>query len=144
LALLAIASHLDRERYEPVIVDGRLERDPIGAVLALTAGAVCFGVTVLTGAPIEDALRVSRAVKRRHPDLTVIWGGWHPSLFGAECLTEEPSVDVTVQGQGEVTFQEIVDRLGRGDTLAGCLGATYRAGPDAAPNPTRPLENVNA
>ena len=27
LALLAIGSHLDRERYEPVIVDGRLERD---------------------------------------------------------------------------------------------------------------------
>ena len=37
----------------------------------------------------------------------MIWGGWHPSLFGLECL-QEPSVDVTVQGQGEETLAEIV------------------------------------
>ena len=34
LALLAVASHLDPEIYEPVIIDGRLESDPEGAVLA--------------------------------------------------------------------------------------------------------------
>lgn len=144
LALVAIASHLDRGRYEPVIVDGRLERDPVGAVLRECDGAACLGVTVLTGAPIRDAVRISRAVKARYADLPVVWGGWHPSMFGTECLRDEPSVDVTVQGQGEVTFCDAVDRLVRGDTLAGCLGATYRAGSDIAPNPARALENVNA
>lgn len=144
LALVAIASHLDRERFEPVIVDGRLERDPVGAVLRLTEGAVCVGVTVLTGAPIRDALRISRAVKARHPELPVIWGGWHPSMFGTECLRDEPSVDVTVQGQGEVTFRDLVERLARGDAVAGCLGTIARAGADITPNPARALENVNA
>src|SRR5207248_1866817 len=85
----------------------------------------------------------SRAVKERYPDLPVVWGGWHPSMFGAECL-EEASVDVTVQGQGEVTFLETVDRLARGDTLDGCLGCTYRArGGSVTPNLPRPLEDVN-
>jgi anaerobic magnesium-protoporphyrin IX monomethyl ester cyclase len=144
LALVAIASHLDRDRYEPVIVDGRLERDPVEAVLRAAEGAVCVGVTVLSGLPIRDAVRVSRAVKARYPALPVVWGGWHPSMFGAECL-EEPSVDITVQGQGEVTFGDAVDRLARGESLDGCLGSTYRAENGAIKqNPARPLEDVNA
>ena len=144
LALLAIASHLDRERYEPVIVDARLESDAAGAVLRAANGAVCLGVTVLTGAPIRDAVRVSRAAKARYPDLPVVWGGWHPSMFGADCL-EEASVDVTVQGQGESTFTEIVDRLARGEALDGCLGCTHRARDGSiVQNAARPLEDVNA
>jgi radical SAM superfamily enzyme YgiQ (UPF0313 family) len=144
LALLAIASHLDRERYQPVIVDARLETDPIVSVLRAAQGAVCLGVTVLTGAPIRDAVRVSRAVKARYPHLPVVWGGWHPSMFGAECL-EEASVDVTVQGQGESTFRETVDRLADGETMNGCLGSTYRSSDGSiSQNAARPLEDVNA
>jgi radical SAM superfamily enzyme YgiQ (UPF0313 family) len=144
LALLAVGSHLDRERYEPVVVDARLEAEPTDAVLRAAEGAVCVGITVLTGAPIRDAVRVSRAVKARYPDLPVVWGGWHPSMFGADCL-EEPSVDATVQGQGESTFGEIVERLARGETLEGCRGSTCRAEHGAVvPNPARPLEDVNA
>jgi radical SAM superfamily enzyme YgiQ (UPF0313 family) len=55
----------------------------------------------------------------------VVWGGWHPSLFPAECLAE-PSVDITVQGQGELTFAEIVDRLDKGLSMEGCLGCAMR------------------
>jgi radical SAM superfamily enzyme YgiQ (UPF0313 family) len=125
LALLAIGSELDPERYEVVIVDGRLDPHPEETVAALLPGAVCLGVTVLTGAPISDALAVSRAAKRARPDIPVVWGGWHPSMFGRECLTE-PSVDVTVQAQGEATFAEIVERLVDGRSLAGCAGCMYR------------------
>src|SRR3954463_8022471 len=63
LALLAVGSDLDPERYEVVIVDGRLESDAIAAVRAHLDDALCLGVTVLTGAPIEDAVRISRAAK---------------------------------------------------------------------------------
>ena len=143
LGPLAVASDLDPERYEVVIVDGRLEDDPERAVLAHLDDAVCLGVSVLTGDPIRDAIRISRAAKAQRPDLPVVWGGWHPSLFGLECL-EEPSVDITVQAQGEETFREILDRLERGDSMEGCLGCAYRtpAG-EARLNPARPLRNVN-
>ncbi|HYR08149.1 MAG TPA: radical SAM protein [Longimicrobium sp.] len=144
LALIAIGSHLDPERYEVVIVDGRLEPDPAAAVLRHLPGALCVGMTVLTGAPIRDAVRVSRAVKAADPELPVIWGGWHPSMFGAECLAE-PSVDVTVQGQGEATFAEIVERLAEGDSLEGCEGCTYR-GLDGGVrrNPARAMADVKS
>ena len=61
LALLAIGSELDPEKYEVVIIDGRLEADAETAVLAQLEGALCLGVTVLTGAPISDAMQISRA-----------------------------------------------------------------------------------
>jgi radical SAM superfamily enzyme YgiQ (UPF0313 family) len=142
LALLAVGSNLDPERYEVVIVDARLEDDPEAALLSHLDGALCVGVTVLTGAPIQDAVRMSRAVKARRPDLPVVWGGWHPSLFGRECL-DEPSVDVTVQAQGEATFAEVVERLARGETLEGCHGCWYRAADGTAKaNPPRPMQNL--
>lgn len=143
LGLLAIGSYLDPAHYEVVIVDGRLEADPVGAVLAHLDGALCLGVTVLTGAPIRDAVHVSRAVKARYPELPVIWGGWHPSLFGKECLGE-PSVDITVQAQGEETFGDILARLEHGESLEGCLGCAYRTPEgEARLNPPRPLRNLN-
>jgi radical SAM superfamily enzyme YgiQ (UPF0313 family) len=146
LALVAVGSHLDPERYEVIVIDGRLEHDPAAAVRAHLDGALCLGVTVLTGAPIADAVQVCRAVKAARPDLPVIWGGWHPSMFGRECL-EEPSVDVTVQAQGEVTFHEICDQLATGgsvQSLAGCLGCTYRGEDgEAHQNPARPLQDLN-
>ena len=143
LALITIASHLDPERYDPILLDGRLEDDPEGAVAAKLDGALCLGVTVLTGAPIRDAVRVSRAAKARRPDLPVIWGGWHPSMFGRECL-EEASVDITVQGQGELTFAEIVDRLERGETMEGCEGICYRDADGAVhSNPPRAIHDIN-
>jgi radical SAM superfamily enzyme YgiQ (UPF0313 family) len=125
LALLAVGSALDPARYTVHIVDGRLERDPVGAVLAEVDDALCLGMTVLTGAPIHDALRISRAAKVRRPDLPIIWGGWHPSLFPMETLAE-PAIDVTVQGQGEVTFAELVARLVEGADLAGLPGTAVR------------------
>ena len=142
LALLAIGSELDPEIYEVVIIDGRLEPDAQAAVLSQLDGAVCLGVTVLTGAPISDALNISRAAKRARPDLTVVWGGWHPSMFSRECLLEE-SVDVTVRGQGEETFAEIVSRLAEGRSLEGCAGCTIRL-PDGTlhENPARVLAQV--
>jgi len=125
LALLAVGSALDPGKYEIVIVDGRLDTDPVAVLRPHLEDALCLGVTVLTGAPISDALMVSRAAKQLRPGLPVIWGGWHPSMFARECLAE-PSVDVSVQGQGEDTFAEIVERLANGRGLEGCAGCTVR------------------
>lgn len=139
LALLAIGSHLDCQRFDVVVVDARLETDPVAALERALEGALCLGVTVLTGPAIRDAIGASRAAKRVRPDLPVIWGGWHPSLFPRECL-DEPSVDATVQGQGEATFADVVDRLARGVPLDGCPGTTIRATDGAVVrNPGRPL-----
>jgi len=143
LALLAIGSELDPDVCEVVTIDGRLDPDAENTLLSHIDAALCLGVTVLTGAPISDALRISRAAKRARPDLPVVWGGWHPSMFSRECLLET-SVDVTVRGQGEETFAEIVRRLADGRSLEGCAGCTLRlADGTIHENPPRALAPVD-
>ena len=143
LALLAIGSELDPNIYEVVTIDGRLDPDAVNTVLSHIGTAVCLGITVLTGAPISDALQISRVAKHARPDLPVVWGGWHPSMFARECLLER-SVDVAVRGQGEETFAEIVARLTQGHSLEGCAGCTVRlADGTIHENPPRPLAPID-
>jgi radical SAM superfamily enzyme YgiQ (UPF0313 family) len=125
LALVAIASALDRTRVDVVIIDGRLEADPVRAVVDASSNALCVGITVLTGAPIHDALAVSRAVKAAQPTCPIVWGGWHPSLFAEQCASES-SVDVVVTGQGEDTFRAIVDHLLDGREVGGVMAGPLK------------------
>lgn len=139
LALLAVGSRLDPAEYDVRIVDARLETDPFEAVRAGMDDALCLGISVLTGAPILDALLITRAAKALRPDLPVVWGGWHPSLFPRETLAEA-GIDAVVVGQGEDTFVEILERLKHGGDLAGIAGC-HAAG--AVPGPPRHLRDLN-
>ena len=64
-------------------------------------------------------------------------------MFARECLIES-SVDVTVRGQGEETFADIVQRLAQGRSLEDCAGCTVRlADGTIRENPARPLAQVD-
>ena len=143
LALLAIGSFLDRDKYEVVIIDGRLEKDPLSKIFSLLPNAICFGVTVLTGDPIKDALDVSRAVKNKFSYIPVVWGGWHASLFPAETLAEE-SIDIVVKGQGEISFTELLERLAGKQSLSGLQGICYKEHGTVRMNMDRHLADINS
>jgi anaerobic magnesium-protoporphyrin IX monomethyl ester cyclase len=143
LALLAIGSFLDREKYEIIIIDGRLEDDPLPKIFSLLPRAVCFGVSVLTGDPIKDALHVSRAVKNKFPHIPVVWGGWHASLFPSETL-QEKSIDIIVKGQGEISFSELIERLLCNQSLFGLKGICYKENGNIILNMDRHLTDLNS
>jgi radical SAM superfamily enzyme YgiQ (UPF0313 family) len=140
LPLLAVGSALDPAEFEVLIVDGRM--DSQDTLLTALDGALCLGISVLTGAPIEDALTISRLVNKKRPDLPVIWGGWHPSLFAEMCAAER-SVSAAVVGQGEESFAEIVHRLSQNQSLTGIEGSVVNARDEIQVNPPRPLRDVN-
>jgi anaerobic magnesium-protoporphyrin IX monomethyl ester cyclase len=142
LALIALASYLDKEKYEVVIVDGRLEEDPIARLRYECKNAICLGISVLTGAPIKDALLVTQKIKESNPLIHVTWGGWHPSLFPEETLRETPA-DSVVIGQGEITFAEILRCLETSSTLTGVAGIAYRNCNEIIRNSERRLVDIN-
>jgi len=127
LALVAVGSAAKEAGYAVEIIDGRLEEDALAAVLKACEGALCLGITLLTGNPIRDAVAVSRAVKARYPDLPIVVGGAHPSIFPVETL-EEASFDMTVAGQGEGPLVAILGRLRAGESAAGIPGVYTRDG----------------
>jgi len=140
LGLVHVGSVLPRERV--VIVDGRLEPDAAARVAALAKDAVCLGVSVLTGAPILDALKVTEAARQARPDLPVLWGGWHPSLLPEQCLSSGV-VDACVTGQGERTLAEVVEALDGGGGFEQVRGLVWRRGTEVVRNPPRAFEDVN-
>jgi anaerobic magnesium-protoporphyrin IX monomethyl ester cyclase len=110
LALLAIGSMFEQTKYEVVIIDGRLG-NPNALLMQHLPQAICFGVTCLTGAPLKDAIEISYFVKETFPSTPIIGGGWHTSLFPTQPLKDLSCVDITVQGQGENTFKELVTAI---------------------------------
>src|SRR5215469_15446884 len=102
-----------RAQARPRFVDGALDRNWRQTIAHEIQDSACFGVSLLTGPMILDAIEVSRTVKRLRPGLPVVFGGWHPTLESAQTLREE-FVDVVVRHQGEVTLVELLLRLEAG------------------------------
>jgi radical SAM superfamily enzyme YgiQ (UPF0313 family) len=126
LSLLALAGAVREAGFEPKIIDGVLEQDSARAVERELDDCLCFGVSLLTGPAILEAIAVARHVRRLKPDLPIIFGGWHPTLCSAQTLQED-YVDVVVRHQGERTLVEIAQRLASCnnpglnlDFIAGC------------------------
>ena len=142
LPLLAISSVVDAEKYEIVVVDGRLMKDPYPLLREHLKNAVCFGVSVISGTPIKDSVKISKLVKKDFPGLPLIWGSWHPSIFPEHCITEGYA-DISVIGQGELTFLEILERLEKNDSLEGVLGCAYRSGNEVRVNERRKFVDIN-
>lgn len=137
LGLLALGSWLEGRHV--VIVDGRFELAPEARVVELARSALLLGVSVRTGEPLLEALRVSRAARAASPRLPVVWGGPHVGLDPESCF-ESGAVDGCVPGAGEEALQEAVAALRSGRPLASAVGVQVagarEAGAPAAP-PTR-------
>ncbi len=129
MSLLALGAVLEG-RHEYRIVDGNLENDPLGALDAAIGeqAADILGVTVMPGPQLADAVPICRALKARHPRLTVVWGGYFPTQHYEVCL-RAPFVDAVVRGHGERVFADLVDALRRGETPSAGPGLAVRGAP---------------
>ncbi len=119
LGLLHVGSALAGQPVE--IVDGRLDLAPEARVAELAREALCVGLTVRTGPPIVDALRVTRAARAARPGVPVIWGGAHPTHRTEECLAPD-AADLAVVDWGERTLVEVVGALREREPVEGLAG----------------------
>lgn len=142
LGLLSLAASVREAGYEPVIIDAALHRDYLGLLAREIPGSLCFGVSLLTGPMIHDAIQASQIVRETRPDLPIIFGGWHPSLCTPQTLNE-PFVDVVVRHQGEKTLVEILQRLERNLDLHMVQGCWFKRGGRICQNPDRPVSPLS-
>lgn len=80
---------------------------------------------------------VSEVIKRRHPGAHVVVGGPHATPLGPELLRDYTHVDTVCLGESDVTFLELVDRLGKGEETRGIAGTVYRDGAEVVEAPER-------
>jgi hypothetical protein len=130
LGLLALGSWLTGEHV--VIVDGRFELAPEARIVELARGALCLGITVRTGSPVREALRVTAAARAARPDLPVVWGGPHASANPAACLGGGAAA-ACATGAGEEALAAAATALRAGHTLRSVAGLGDGEGPQAGP-----------
>jgi anaerobic magnesium-protoporphyrin IX monomethyl ester cyclase len=142
LCLLALASPLLQAGFEVKLVDDIISPHFESEILKETSDALCLGISVLTGPMIGWAIRVAKAVKKAHPRLPVIFGGWHPTLVTEQTLQAD-FVDAVVRGPGELTLLEVAQRLSKGEELHGVRGVSFKDKTGIHHEPERQVANIN-
>lgn len=147
LSLLNLAAALDRFG-DSHIVDGNIDRDLVSATLA-AAGKQHYdaiGIGIMGGPQLAPAIAVSRAIREHHPSMSIIWGGYFPTLYTDTTLAA-PYVDYAVRGQGEESLAELVSVLARGggdEALARIGGLSWRRDGGIVHNPARSFRHDDA
>jgi radical SAM superfamily enzyme YgiQ (UPF0313 family) len=141
LGILAVSTPLLRAGYQVRIIDSTITPNFQKQVLDELKDALCLAVSLVTGPMIRETVLIARMAKKLYPDLTVILGGWHPSLLPQQTLAAE-YVDVIVNGQGEDALLEVIQRIEDRASLAGIAGVGYKQEGRLIFNPPRPLKPI--
>lgn len=125
MSLLALAAVL-KEEY--VIVDGTLNDNACDTILNHinhSKPPYFLGVTVMGGPSLRRAYEHCKRIKEQVPDLTIIWGGYFPTIF-PDCVANTDIVDFVIRGQGEFTLLELLGACKNGAEFSSIDGLSYK------------------
>jgi radical SAM superfamily enzyme YgiQ (UPF0313 family) len=127
-SILSVGSAV-RHQGTVTLIDNNLHQsESHDAVRAACRDADLFGVSVMIGHQVKEAMDVASIVKADRPDLPVVVGGAMATMMPGELLTH-PAFDYVVRGQGGVALSELLASLGRDERPVGSiLGLNYRDG----------------
>jgi len=97
-----------------------------------------LGISTVTPA-LQNALKLAREIKRVHPDMIVVLGGIHTTIFPQEVMRNR-EIDIVVIGEGERIMLDLAHTLENGAPLKAVQGIAYREDSSVVFNPPRPIE----
>ncbi len=129
LGLLSIGGPLIDDGHEVRLIDGELgpmsEAEMADQAVACAPEVILFGHSGSTSAHAVIAA-LSRRLRDRLPQVTMIYGGVFPTYHWREILAEEPQIDLIVRGEGEETCRRVVACLAVGRSWDDVPGIAYR------------------
>jgi len=103
--------------------------------------AVGFSVTSRT---YREAIKIAERYCQNHHDVPIIFGGPHVSIMMQDIM-QDPVIDLAVYGEGEITFNEIINLvikripLSNIEAFSKIEGLIFRKPDGVVVNPPRPL-----
>jgi anaerobic magnesium-protoporphyrin IX monomethyl ester cyclase len=126
-------------RWRPGHYGGTSTRRIAADAAAWRPDVVLFGHSGSTsGHPV--VAEISRAIRARLPEATIVYGGVFPTYHWREVLETEPQIDVVVRGEGEETGVRLLRALRDGDDLRTVPGLAFRVG--GVPEATAPARVI--
>ncbi len=142
-ALASLAGNVDRHHRVAIadlILAARQVRPTVERLMREVDPDV-VGLSVMTFQR-GTARKIIALVRALKPGVTVVVGGYDPSL--ASDVYEDPAwgVDVIVRGEGDITFRELLRALEAGRDLSSVAGLCFRNGPTFVRTPDRPVSSL--
>lgn len=127
LGVLSLAGYLETHTdHEVEIIDAQppgWTYEELGQEIAKYSFEVC-GITAMTFTLI-DVMLTCKAVRKVNPSAKIVLGGPHVHLFPDETIAL-PEVDFLMQGEGEIAFAELLDKLHSPELWWSVKGLVYR------------------
>ncbi len=118
LGLLSVGSYMLAQGLDVKVIDGlsfyRENHDIVDEALSYNPAAI--GITTVT----EDrfnAIEICELIKSRAKDKLVFVGGPHFSHCAGDALENVPAIDIVVQGEGDITGFEVVNKFLKEDSF---------------------------
>ncbi|MFP3869145.1 MAG: B12-binding domain-containing radical SAM protein [Desulfobacteraceae bacterium] len=125
--IVLIGTVLKNAGYEVKLIDGSLDadyQDDFFDILKDRTPKV-IGFSVMTS-QVTRAYELTQKAKAMDPDINIVWGGFHPTIFPEQTIAD-PHIDYVVVGEGINVIVPLVQYiLGEHKNIADVPGIYYR------------------
>lgn len=125
-ATLLIGTLLKNKGYDVVLIDCAYEENYNQIILnhINDSKLLYVGMSVMT-TQVPFALNVAKLIKKQNRNITIIWGGVHPTLFPEQTLQNE-YIDMIVINEGAFTSLNVADTLKEEKEISAIKGIGYK------------------
>ncbi|MNQ40611.1 B12 binding domain protein [compost metagenome] len=129
LGLLSVGGPLLDVGFEVSLLDADLDNLPLTAITEQVRQAqpavAMLGHSGSSSAHVT-VVELCQLLKQALPQLTIVYGGVHPTYHWQEILRDCPAIDIIVRGEGEQTALSLLEALRDGRPLDGVKGIAFR------------------
>ena len=149
IGFTTLASHLESKGHEVRIANiatrmlASKRFDPERFVKGIDAGL--FGIDLHWMPHVQGALELAKIVKRHHPDVPVVMGGFSASYYHEELLSKHKAVDYVLRGDStEKPMEMLLEAISSGKSVDDIPNLSWRRGENVKINPlTNVPENLD-
>ena len=137
LGLLYIAAVLEKAGHDVQIFDADPEFQDSMLKEIKDFGPELIGLSFLTVA-YERAFNLCKTLKKELPEVKFCAGGVHTTVKPHDTL-KEMNLDFIVVGEGELTMEDVCNRLDKNESIKDAAGTMYRENGEVVENERREL-----
>ena len=141
LGLASIAAVLEERGYKVNIYDCEITETSHKNLIRLIKRNLpkVIGITTLT-VMIHRSLKTAQILKSEFPEIPIVFGGPHTTIFPEKTLKDNNFVDFVVIGEGEYTTLELLEELEKSSPkFSNIKGIGYKSDKKVIINPRRPI-----
>lgn len=144
LGLLYLGAMIKKE-HDIQIIDAYSNRFVIEEIINIVRifNPNVVGISFPFAPSYNNGLTIAQKIKQLNSEIIIVAGG-NLAKFEFEKIINNDNIDFVVIGEGEISFQELIDALEKPDKLDNILGIIWKEKGEIKINPKRPqIENLD-